>query len=148
MQSLIPSSFFSGTFTYVLSQSSSGTALQRKSMIVDEVVSIKVSQMGVECSKGACASTAPSATKTPLSNSGGVPIEIIAGVIAVIGGFMVVVVLVAVVVVAIIVKRRKKRAINIYSEEDKTEEEEIVEPAEPENNLITYNAFTENAFEN
>jgi hypothetical protein len=137
----VATSFFEQTFTYVLSQSSSGTAVQRNIRAVDESIAIQVSKMGVECTKGNCASSAPSAAKTPSSASSTLNVGIVAAVIAAVGGVLVVSLLVVVVMAAVIVKRRQKNRVKTYTHEEQKEEEEIYSDDEQNSNLILYEAF-------
>jgi hypothetical protein len=142
VQNLVARSFFSDTFTYVLSQSATGTTVRK--IQAEEVVSIKINQMGVECSKGTCSSSAPTATKAPKTTlTTKAPIEIIAGVIAVFGGLVFVVILVIVVVIAVVIKRRKKRAVAIYAPRPEEEEEQPDDVPEPIAVITTYDAFTQ-----
>jgi hypothetical protein len=138
----VPSNMFSDPFTYVLSQSSTGAAVQRAYEAADEVMSIQVNKMGVECSKGNCASVAPSPTQKS-SYSGTSTVGLIAAVVAVIGGVVVLSVVVAVVVVAVIIKRRRDVRKTVYIE-PKTESEVDREPELEEystNSLTQYDAF-------
>jgi hypothetical protein len=120
----VPSNMFSDPFTYVLSQSSTGVPVQRANNAADEVMSIQINKMGVECSKGTCASVAPSPTQKA-SASGSSSVGLIAAIVSVIGGVVVLSVVLAVVVVAVIIKRKRDVRKTIYVEPKAREEEEV-----------------------
>jgi hypothetical protein len=134
-----PSTFFSGTFTYVVSQSSSGSTLKRSlhAVSTQESMSIKVQQLGVECRTGACAA-APATTKsTKGSLSSTLNIGMIAGVIAAFAVIALVLLLVGTVIAAVIIKRRKKRTAIIYQDENSAAYEDV-----EEDKVVTmYDAF-------
>jgi hypothetical protein len=139
----VPSNIFSDPFTYVLSQSSTGVPVQRASNAADEVMSIQINKMGVECSKGTCASVAPSPTQKA-STSGSSAVGLIAAIVSVIGGVVVLSVLLAVVVVAVIIKRKRDVRKTIYVEPKTHEEEEAeLEDCSSSTSLTqrTYDAF-------
>ncbi len=67
LQQFVSSQFFASSFSFVLSQSPSGTALQRKVKAAgDETMQIKISQMGVQCPSGNC-QAAQSSTVKPVT---------------------------------------------------------------------------------
>jgi hypothetical protein len=139
----VPNSFFSEAFTYVISQSGTGTTVQRVVKAADESISIKVSKMGVECVKGTCASVAPSNTVQKYSSSGTNTGIVAAAVIAFVGGFVVLSVIIVVILVAVAIKRRRSRKTNVYLDSAQEmdvrydEEEHIQEEQQP----TMYDAF-------
>jgi hypothetical protein len=131
-------SFFSSQFTYVLSQSSSGSTLKQRNILADEVVSITVHQLGVECLKGQCVTSAP-VSKAPSVPQSGLNTGLIGGIIAVFAAIVLVAILVGIIVIAIIVKKKKKKRVVTYVEQEKEEEEDTEELDNKE--LTKYNAF-------
>jgi hypothetical protein len=147
--SLVPAgfnakSFFANPFTYVLSQSSTGTNLQR-SIKGSESMSITVNKMGVECTKGDCSSKAPhtATTSSSVMQNQGFQIELIAGIIAVAGGIIVVVLLLTIIIGVVVIKRRKKQRhqVSVYETHEVVEEETNDSQDNPQILLDKYNAF-------
>jgi hypothetical protein len=136
----VPSNFFSQTFTYVLSQSSTGTGVQRSINAIDESMSVSVSKMGVTCTKESC-SSATTARPTTTKNSSSFSIGILASIVAVGGGLFVIVVLTIIIVVAVVVKKRKRR-VELYEPSAEEQESEVIETDEQEQ--IIYDAFQNN----
>jgi hypothetical protein len=145
--SLVPAgfnakSFFANPFTYVLSQSSTGTNLQR-SIKGSESMSITVNKMGVECSKGDCSSKAPTPTASAsVMQNQSFQVELIAGIIAVAGGIIVVALLLTVIIGVVVIKRRKKQRhqVSVY-ETHEVVEEETNDSQDNQQILDKYNAF-------
>jgi hypothetical protein len=135
----VPSNFFSDTFTYVLSQSGTGTPVQRDNSAADENMSIQISKMGVECTKGTCASVAPTNTQKP-STTSGTNVGVIAAVIAVIGGIVVLSVIIVVIAIAVFIKKKSKK-INVYLDTQPEVEPDATSPEEEMQQTTVYDAF-------
>jgi hypothetical protein len=134
--------FFDSSFSFVLSQSASGTAVKRRIM-AQEQMSINVKEMGVACKTSECSSIAPTSPKTYSS----INVGLIAGLIAAIAGVMLVALIIAIIVVGVIAKRRKrKQHVVAYAPSDEQAfEEPPVEPTEERSaaDLVHYEAFQE-----
>jgi hypothetical protein len=122
-----PSTFFKSTFTFVLSQSSSGTGLKRTiTAAVSETISVQVSQLGVECVGSSCVTTAAKSTAKKTDTST-LNIGMISGIAGSVAGALVIVALVTVLIVAMAVKRKRRKQVQIYEQEtDQSDDEQTV----------------------
>jgi hypothetical protein len=122
-----PSTFFKSTFTFVLSQSSSGTGLTRTvTAAVAETISVQVSQLGVECVGSSCVTSAAKSTAKKTDTST-LNIGMISGIAGSVAGALVIVALVTVLIVAMAVKRKRRKQVQIYEQEtDQSDDEQTV----------------------
>jgi hypothetical protein len=149
-------SFFATPFTYVLSQSPTGTEVKR-ALVQDEEESmtIKVSQLGVECYKtSGCASVTKAPTADRASGAS-LNVAMIAGIVAGIIAGILIVILVAIIITAMYIRKRKRlQKVAVYEstilqekqEEDEpdAEEDHVKDPVHAFDEPETYSMFRSN----
>jgi hypothetical protein len=151
-------SFFATPFTYVLSQSPTGTEVKRALVQdEDESMTIKVSQLGVECYKtSGCASVTKAPTAERASGAS-LNVAMIAGIVAGIIAGILIVILVAIIITAMYIRKRNRlQKVAVYEssilqekqEEDEPdveeEEDHVKDPVHAFDEPDTYNMFRSN----
>jgi hypothetical protein len=151
LQPFSPSNFFLNTFTLILSQSSGllgARSIRAATNSSDDssLMAVYVNSMGLECQKGAVCSTVSSTSSSTTSSPffSNIPVPVIVG--AVIGGIVLVLIVGFVVIVVVVVRQlRRKRKVAIYEDASSEIQETIPEEDTGVRNVITYDAFVEEA---
>jgi hypothetical protein len=120
LQNFDPEIFFSTQFSFLLSQSSSGTGFSARSIKTSsgDSLSLQISKMGISCQQDAvCGSSSSNPTPSVAPDTAHLSIGVIIAVAATIAGFALVGIIIVVIIVAIVSVKRRRRVATYESSE-------------------------------